>query len=113
MSLPKLWMQRLCSGDVPSVLCLYAIDAVLLATYEADPLQGHDQISAYLNDFVGQKPGLCGAIESEIVQRLGRGGCVAVSGIYSFRWQSGAAMARYTFVLTGGGIATHHSSETP
>jgi len=107
-------MRRLCAGNLAPLLGLYAPDAVLLATYEAQPLIGHDQIAAYLNDFIGQKPGLCGSIDCLINQSLNPGVlCQSISGIYSFRWRGGSATARYTFVFTGAGIMTHHSSETP
>lgn len=115
MSLPQEWMRRLCTGSTASVLRLYNEHAILLPTFESGPLIGKKELAAYFNDFVGQKPGLCGLIDSQATQSLN--GAIVISGIYSFYWNSGGAQkhtaARYTFVCTPLGIMTHHSSQIP
>jgi hypothetical protein len=110
--LPELWMQRVCSRRPSAVLALYRPDAVLVATYERQPLQGYAQLARYFKRFLA-KPGLCGQIQSEIVQALPCGSEV-LSGTYLFRWRGGRAAARYTFVTCPSGrIVAHHSSEMP
>lgn len=126
---PELWMKMVCSGSVRSVLDLYRPNAVLVPTYNEDILQGHTQLRAYFRRFLGDKPGLCGHIDSMITQDLGA--VKSLSGIYTFKWTKGhqpqSVQARYTFVLTPENvrtgriwasdqrwrIVTHHSSEVP
>ena len=115
VDVPRVWMSRVCSGDVAAVLGLYCRDAVLVPTYEPRVLRGHKQLAVYFREFLG-KPGLCGRIDSEIVQGLPYDTHV-FSGTYTFNWRGGSAHARYTFVVgwrpRGPRIVTHHSSETP
>ena len=116
-SLPAEWMARICSGDVAAVMRLYSDDAILIPTFEVEPLTRQDQLVAYFNDFIGQKSNLCGAIETESVQTVGY--AKIYSGLYSFSWDGGSTLARYTFVWQLGygrfqnAIVTHHSSEAP
>jgi hypothetical protein len=109
--LPQLWMDHLCSGSLPAVLSLYADTAVLIPTFGDRVLRGKGELANYFKDFVGSRPGLCGTIDSSIVQRLGP--VVAYSGDYTFRWSGGISKARYTFIHAGFGVFTHHSSARP
>jgi hypothetical protein len=111
-SLPHLWMRRICAGSIGQVLALYAPASVLLATYEAKPLLGHAQMAAYFREFMA-KPGLCGTIDTLLIQRSSS--WEVNSGLYTFRWRGGRVQARYTFVFDADPvqIATHHSSEVP
>ena len=127
-SFPALWMHMVCSQSVKSVLSLYRPDAVLVATYNRDILQGHTQLRAYFRRFLG-KDNLCGEINGMVEQDLGD--VKVLSGIYTFRFsergQPKAVQARFTFVLTPENvrsgrvwtdsqrwrIVTHHSSEMP
>ena len=117
-----------CTRSVDSVLGLYRPNAVLVATYNRDILQGHAQLASYFQRFLG-KDDLCGQIDGVIEQDLGK--VKVLSGIYTFRFREGghpkAVKARFTFVLTPENIrsgriwtgserwriVTHHSSEMP
>jgi uncharacterized protein (TIGR02246 family) len=117
MLTPAHWMRVVCSGSPDAVLALYTPNAVLVPTYSRRVLQGHRELRAYFQRFLGGKPGLCGRIDSVINQGP------VVSGIYTFQWtpQVGVrpqqAQARFTFVYTptpeGWRISTHHSSGMP
>ena len=107
---PALWMQRVCGGSIPAVLDMYSNNAVLVPTYDPGPLVGKRQIASYFAGFMS-KPGLCGRIDSVVAQRLGT--TTVFSGLYTFAWQGGREQARYTFVVAGGKIHTHHSSKVP
>lgn len=115
------WMRAVCSGDPAAPLSLYGPRAVLIPTFGADVLQGHRAIGAYFRRFLGERPGLCGAIDptTVVVQSL-PGGAAVVSGIYHFRWPpSNSAAARFSYVLVDPSrsghwqIANHHSSALP
>jgi hypothetical protein len=110
MDFPHLWMQTICRRRPAEVLRLYAPSAVLIPTYDEGPLVGHRQLAAYFRHFLA-KPGLCGLVESCVEQTLGR--VEIYSGLYSFRWQGGSARARFSFVVVGGVVVNHHSSEVP
>ena len=115
---PHLWMETLCTGSVPKMLELYLPNAVLVATYNKDVLQGKPRLAAYFRTFM-QKKGLCGQIDGIVPQRLGRSGIF--SGLYTFRWRERGnpktVQARFTYVVVptraGPRILTHHSSEVP
>jgi hypothetical protein len=130
LALPKLWMQRVCSGSVPSVLGLYRKGAVLVPTYSkrdlpgagTGALKGHAQLVNYFNRFLSKK-NLCGTIDTMVVQR--KGPMNIYSGLYTFRWMEGGkrktAKARYNFVTSRVNvmgvptefIVNHHSSAQP
>ena len=118
------WLNTVATGDTQAVTNLYLPHAVLVATFEKRPLQGHRQILDYMNMFIGGKPGLSGQILEQIVQAPAPGICV-VSGIYEFSWPEpygGSKItkkqkARFTYVFEktskGWAIVTHHSSVLP
>ena len=118
------WLDTLSTGNPEAVTNLYLPRAVLVATFEAEPLQGKREILGYMKEFLGGKPGLSGKICSQILQCPAPNVCV-VSGVYEFAWPSsyGGTMiekkqkARFTYVfektVNGWGILTHHSSVLP
>lgn len=114
--LPKHWMDALCEGDVAKLLAMYDVNAVLIPTFSNEPIQGHEALEQYFNEFAGSRPNLCGEVHEEIDQNL-HDGHRSISGHYTFTWDGGSAEARYTFVIQEGGdewvIHTHHSSEFP
>jgi hypothetical protein len=118
-SFPALWMKTLCEGHPLQVLNLYLPNAVLVATYSDQILQGHAQLIGYFRTFM-DKEGLCGKIESVRVQKACKHVHV-VSGTYKFAFmQDGSpqsVVARFTYVvvktLRGLKILNHHSSEMP
>lgn len=116
--MPYVWMRTLSSGSIPGVLNLYTPNAVLVATYNEDPLMGTALLRTYFNKFMGKK-GLHGQIDSMISQQVGN--VRIYSGLYTFFFQEKgkqqAVQARYTYVVAptprGMKIVTHHSSEVP
>jgi hypothetical protein len=116
--MPYTWMRTLSAGSIPAVLRLYAPYAVLVATYNTEPLMGHQQLKEYFKMFMGNK-GLHGQIDSMITQKVGA--ATVYSGLYTFRFKENGkpktVKARYTYVVAptpqGPRIVTHHSSEIP
>ena len=120
-SLVVHWLNALCAGDIEGVVNLYTPNAVLVATFENRPLQGHAALRGYFKKFMGGKPGLCGRVLMDIEQKAS-GGTIVSSGLYEFSWQtpqgSQSQKARYTFVFVPVAqgvyqILTHHSSLPP
>jgi hypothetical protein len=102
-------MQALCNG---AVLDLYSNTAVLVPTFGKGALQGKRELAGYFRKFLGQRPGLCGRIDTMITQRVGI--TTIYSGTYTFFWgRNKSAKARYTFVTGPSGIVNHHSSAVP
>jgi hypothetical protein len=116
--MPALWMERVCTRSVPAVLALYRDDAVLIPTYDKSDLPGAGEgvligkghMAGYFQRFLA-KPDLCGTIDTMVTQQAGP--VTVYSGLYTFRWRGGTARARYTFVVVGSSIITHHSSAAP
>ena len=121
--LPLHWMETLCAGDVDALLDMYADDAVFVATFVDEPLQGKDALRGYFENLMS-KPNLRGKVHSEIDQNLGNA-YRAISGTYEFSWDGEEGVdARYTFVIhqplgfdlspsEEWSIYSHHSSEFP
>lgn len=114
--IPLHWMETLCKGDVEGLLEMYSEEAVLVATFVDQPLQGKAALREYFEDFAS-KPNLCGQVHMEIDQNLGNG-YRSISGTYEFSWDGEEGVdARYTFVVHQTSsqwlIHTHHSSEFP
>jgi hypothetical protein len=112
------WMRVVCSGSPSRAARLYALDAVLVPTVGPEVLVGRDLIRGYFEQFMGDRPELCGEVE-QLIEQKGRGVQV-LNGTYRFQWlgPSGPEQvrARYTYVLTPGErspIVTHHSSAVP
>lgn len=111
------WLRAVCSGDVNSVMSLYAPEGVLIGTFANQIKQG-PQLRGYFEYFLSRK-GLCGKVDSVITQPINNG--VVLSGTYTFSWfESGkkqSAQARYSFVFVQRGgqwlILNHHSSAMP
>jgi hypothetical protein len=115
--MPYVWMRTLSSGNIPAVLRLYTPNAVLVATYNEEPLMGTPLLRSYFQKFMGKR-GLHGQIDSMITQQAGS--VKIYSGLYTFFFKERgqqAVQARYTYVVVptpqGQKILTHHSSEVP
>ena len=102
------WANALKSGDPNNVTDLYGEDALLLATLEAKPLEGPEQIFPYFVN-LAKKDGLH-VLWVDEPQEVADG---VFAGLYNFVWNGGSVEARYTFVVEDGEIIHHHSSEMP
>ena len=116
--LPADWLKALCSGDVDAVMAMYSEHAVLVPTFQNDPLQGTEELTAYFTEFM-ERPNLCGESFGEIDQNLHENHR-AISGTYVFSWGANeTAAARFTFVVHFDAdkyewvIYTQHSSAMP
>ncbi len=116
--LPSDWLKALCSGDVGAVMDMYSEHAVLVPTFDNEPLQGTEELTAYFTEFMS-RPNLCGESFGEIDQNLHENHR-AISGIYAFSWGADeTTTARFTFVVHFDEdsdewvIDTQHSSAMP
>jgi uncharacterized protein (TIGR02246 family) len=114
------WTRALASGQGGKpVAALYARDAILLATFAAEPLTTPAAIAAYFRQLTA-KPDLRATVESEKIDLFGTDGA-ADTGLYTFSYRAGGkevrVPARFTFVWrkTGKGwlIVSHQSSVVP
>jgi len=118
-ALPYTWMQRISSGSIPAVLDLYHRSAVLVPTYSDSILRGKQQLLGYFKEFMGERPGMFGTIDTIMRQKVGA--LSVYSGTYTFYVpdQNGnqSVKARFTYVViptaSGPKIVNHHSSEMP
>ena len=113
------WNSALQTGNVSSVVDLYAPGAVLQPTVSNQVRTTPDQIKDYFDHFLALKP--VGQINYREIRQLGTN--VAMdSGVYTFtltdaKGQVSHVQARYTFVYEQVGgqwkILNHHSSAMP
>jgi uncharacterized protein (TIGR02246 family) len=113
------WNSALQTGNVKSVVDLYAPDAVLQPTVSNQVRTTPEQITDYFDHFLALKP--VGQINYREIRQLGSN--VAMdSGVYTFTLTESdgkvrQVQARYTFVYEQVGgqwkILNHHSSAMP
>lgn len=113
------WNNALQTGNVSTVVALYAAGAVLQPTVSNQVRTTPDQIKDYFDHFLALKP--VGQINYREIRQLGTN--VAMdSGVYTFtlteaNGQVRHVQARYTFVYEQVGgqwkILNHHSSAMP
>ncbi|CRL99632.1 MULTISPECIES: SgcJ/EcaC family oxidoreductase [Pseudomonas] len=113
------WNSALQTGNVDSVVALYAPGAVLQPTVSNQVRTTPDQIKDYFDHFLALKP--VGQINYREIRQLGSN--VAMdSGVYTFtlteaNGKKREVQARYTFVYEQVGgqwkILNHHSSAMP
>lgn len=113
------WNRALQTGNVQSVVSLYAPDAVLQPTVSNQVRTTPEQITDYFDHFMALKP--VGQINYREIRQLGNN--VAMdSGVYTFTLTEANGkirhvQARYTFVYEQVGgqwkILNHHSSAMP
>ncbi len=114
----KQWREALVSGKSDPVLRLYDPKAVLLATFEPEPLVGHDPIRIYF-DGLTALPGLAVKPQKNIVRLFGD--TAVNSGTYEFSYGKDGTVvtipARFSFTYKRDGdawkIVDHHSSQLP
>jgi hypothetical protein len=107
------WVAGIGSSTPIEMTKRYAENSVLLATYE-NMLVGRSEIKGYFDDFLDKENLKCEVVRN--VTQIGLYEQIA-SGIYVFSFIDKGSIqvveARYSFVVKGGLVVNHHSSETP
>ena len=118
--IPRIWADRLNAGDVDGVVSLYDENALLLATFDAEPLVQPAQRRKYFEGFMG-RPGAGVELDDTTLlpNRLSEG-VYQATGLYVFFYEEGGVLvrqnARFTFIVSVDDrhlILHHHSSLVP
>ena len=117
---PKIWCERINAGDLEGVLSLYEENALLFATFDAQPLGQPEQRRNYFENFL-KRPGAGVEVdETTLVHSRLSEGAYQATGLYTFFYQEGDVLvrqhARYTFIVSVDQtplILHHHSSLVP
>jgi len=118
--IPKIWRERINAGDLEGVLSLYEENALLFATFDAQPLGQPDQRRKYFENFL-KRPGAGVEVDETTLvhSRLSENVCQA-TGLYVFFYEEGDVLvrqhARFTFIVSVDQrplILHHHSSLVP
>ena len=108
------WAKGISRNDPKYMTSFYTKKAVLLATYDPMAL-GRKDIFEYFVEFLDKKNMTC-EITTCVNQRDSKG-LIVSSGFYTFTFETDKGMqeveARFTYVIKGDYIVTHHSSEMP
>lgn len=112
----KAWSRSISERNPNKQLGFYSSDAVLLPTYD-NLLVGDEEIRGYFVDFLDKQDLECVITENVTQIDIDRDSMVA-SGLYTFSFLDEQNVlievdARYTFVINGNKIITHHSSVEP
>ena len=118
--IPRIWVDRLNAGDVDGVVSLYNENALLLATFDAEPLAQPAQRRKYFEGFMG-RPGAGVELDDKtLLHKPLSGGAYQATGLYTFFYQDGDVLvrqhARFTFIVSIDKeplILHHHSSLVP
>lgn len=109
------WVANLNRGSLDDVVDMYALDAVLLATFETEPARTPAAIGAYFAG-LGARVDLSVEVEEDSLSEHG----TVIAGLYTFAHGSGpervTAPSRFTLVVDPGQerpILHHHSSLLP
>jgi hypothetical protein len=107
------WVSSIGRSTPAQMARKYSRNSVLLATYE-NLLIGRDDIQGYFESFLDKENLKCQVVNN--VTQIGGSEQIA-SGIYLFSFTENGKKqvveARYSFVVKGGLVINHHSSETP
>ncbi len=112
------WRNALDSRNAEQIVGLYDEKGVLLATFEAEPLVGHDRIRPYFIGLV-KLPKLSVKPQTSIIRIFGD--TAVNSGTYEFSYEKDGKVisvpARFSFTYakgpSGWKIVDHHSSVLP
>ncbi len=112
------WRKAMSSGSAENVVMLYSPKAVLLATFDAEPLVGHERLLPYFKK-LSALPKLSVKPQKSLIRVFGD---VAInSGTYEFSYEKDGKTvtvpARFSFTYKLDGdkwkIIDHHSSILP
>ena len=120
LEIPKMWCERVNAGDLEGVLSLYEETALLLATFDAQPLDQPAQRRKYFENLLN-RPGAGVEIdETTLVHSRHSEGVYQATGLYVFFYEEGGVLvrqpARFTFIVSVDErplILHHHSSLVP
>ena len=118
--IPQIWCERINAGELEGVLALYEESALLLATFDAEPLVQTAQRRKYFENFMG-RPGAGVEIdEASLTYSRHSEGVYQATGLYVFFYEEGDVLvrqsARFTFIVSVDErplILHHHSSLVP
>ena len=118
--IPRVWADRLNAGDVDGVVSLYDENALLLATFDAEPLVQPAQRRKYFEGFMGRSGAGVELDETTLLPNRLSEGVYQATGLYTFFYQEGDVLvrqnARFTFIVSIDKeplILHHHSSLVP
>ena len=117
---PELWSKQLNENNLDSLLHCYAEDAILLATFQAQPITTPEGIRDYFSGFLAREgAGVCLNYSSIVSQPISDN-LYTSTGLYEFFYlENGEVIrhpARFTYVVkveTAHKIKHHHSSLVP
>jgi hypothetical protein len=118
--IPKIWSELINAGDLEGVLALYEESALLLATFDAQPLDQPVQRRKYFENLLN-RPGAGVEIdETTLVHSRRSEGVYQATGLYTFFYEENDVLvrqpARFTFIVSVDEsplILHHHSSVVP
>ena len=112
----KEWSMAIQHRNPRQMLSFYAPESILLATYETICV-GKGEIFDYFIEFLDKKNLRC-EITKNLTQVSYNKDTMVASGLYTFSFtdeqgKDQEVEARYSYVISGGYIINHHSSEDP
>ena len=118
--IPKIWCERINAGDLEGVLSLYEENALLLATFDTQPLDQPVQRREYFENFLN-RPGAGVEIDgTSLLHNQLSEDVYQATGFYTFFYEEGTVLvrqpARFTFIVSVDErplILHHHSSLVP
>ncbi len=120
LEIPKIWSERINAGDLEGVLSLYEESALLLATFDAQPLDQPVQRREYFENFLNRPGAGVEVDETTLVHSRHSEGVYQATGLYTFFYEEGGVLvrqpARFTFIVSVDErplILHHHSSLVP
>ena len=118
--IPKMWCERVNAGDLEGVLSLYEETALLLATFDAQPLDQPAQRRKYFEDLLNRPGAGVEVDEASLTHSRHSDGVYQATGLYTFFYEEGDVLvrqpARFTFIVSVDErplILHHHSSLVP
>ena len=118
--IPNKWIDLLNVGDSEGVLALYEENALLMATFDPQPLVQASQRRSYFENFMA-RPGAGVELDQSSLtfDRLSKD-VYQATGLYTFFYEESGVLvrqiARFTFIVSGEDnplILHHHSSLVP
>ena len=118
--IPKKWSDLLNAGDLEGVLALYEENALLMATFDAQPLVQPSLRRKYFENFM-KRPGAGVEVDpSTLSHKPLSSDLYQATGLYTFFYEEADVLvrqnARFTFIVSDEDsslILHHHSSLVP
>lgn len=110
----KAWCEGVSKGNPEYMTSFYTPNAILLATYEPIAV-GRKKIHKYFVDFLDKEELSCKI--TCCINQVSQEGIIISNGFYTFSFRKNGkpqkVNARFTYVIKGNRIVTHHSSLQP